>query len=369
MRVISLQFENFRNLKNGYIIPSEFSNVVYGNNAQGKTNLLEAVWLFSGGHSFRGSKESELIQFTQGFAKIGMRFFSQEREQKAEIRYSQGKKEVYINDVLKTSSALAEKFSAVVFSPEHLSLIKSGPSKRRRFIDGAIAQQKIKYAVTLSKFNKTLTQRNALLKDILRHSELRETLEIWNNTLAFLGANVMYERFEYCRKLTQTAQIFHSGISSGQEELVISYSPSIEVDFEFNSRDEFIHQMINKYQQVLKDSEAEDIRFGITSKGPHRDDIDIFINSISAKAFGSQGQQRSIVLSLKLAEAQILTDFIGENPVIILDDVLSELDFKRQDFLFNKINGYQVFISCCEKSDKEQLKQGKVFNVLNGEVE
>jgi DNA replication and repair protein RecF len=179
LKVLALKFENYRNLEDAIITPCEGVNVIYGDNAQGKTNLLEAFWMFCGGHSFRGSKDGELIKFGKPFAKLDVRFFGQNREQTASIKFKGNKKQVEINSVAKNSAAaLIEKYCAVVFSPEHLNLIKRGPSERRKFIDSAICREKLKNAVVLSKYNRTLNQRNSLLKDIYKHPELEETLSI-----------------------------------------------------------------------------------------------------------------------------------------------------------------------------------------------
>ena len=364
MIVKKLRFENFRNLTNNEIIPCEKVNVIYGDNAQGKTNLLEAIWLFCGGHSFRGSKENELIHFEDSFFKLTMDFYSCDRDQSAEIAFSQNKKKIKLNGVDKNSSSyLTEVFSCVVFSPENMTLIKRGPSLRRKFLDGAICQQRIRYAAALSKYNQIINQRNALLKDIFKHKELKDTLPIWDDSLCITGAILLKERMEYIKSLKVYAQKFHNDISQCKEILDIEYISTADVNEE-DSIEVITEKLRNAYQK----SRNDDYHTGYTNVGPHRDDMDIKINGISAKTFGSQGQQRSAVLSLKLAQAQMLFEKNNEKPVILLDDVLSELDSKRQDFLLNKVDGYQVFVTCCEESNKEQLKNGKIFYINNGEV-
>lgn len=359
-----LKFENFRNLSNGEIIPCEKVNVIYGDNAQGKTNLLEAIWLFCGGHSFRGAKENELIHFEDSFFKLSMDFYSMEREQNAEITFSQNKKKIKLNGVDKNSSSyLTEVFSCVVFSPENMTLVKRGPSLRRKFLDGAISQQRIRYAAALSKYNQIINQRNALLKDIYKHKELKDTLPIWDDSLAITGAIILKERMEYIKELKIYAEKFHDDISSSKEKLSIEYISNCGVTDE-----DSIEVITEKLRKAYDNSRKDDYHTGYTNIGPHRDDMDIKINGISAKTFGSQGQQRSAVLSLKLAQAEMLYIKNNEKPVILLDDVLSELDPKRQDFLLNKVDSYQVFVTCCEESNKEQLKSGKVFYINDGEV-
>lgn len=364
MRVIAVKFENYRNLKNNIIEPCEGVNIIYGDNAQGKTNLLEALWLFCGGHSFRSSKDSEIINWDKDFARLEMRFSGQEREQTAKILFTGNKKKVEINGVEKNSAAaLIEKFCAVVFSPEHLNLIKRGPLQRRKFIDSAICREKLKNAVILSKYNRVLVQRNSLLKDIYRRPSLENTLSVWDEPLIQNGAMLIKKRMDYVEMLSQRAKIYHDGISKNSETLDIRYISSADI----NPSDS-IDEIAEKLRKKLIDNRKDDIRTGVTNFGPHRDDIEILINGKNARAFGSQGQQRSAVLSLKLAEASVLKEKMGEEPVILLDDVLSELDSKRQDFLLNELKGCQVFITCCEKSNKEQLKEGKIFLLKNGEV-
>ncbi|MBR2715808.1 MAG: DNA replication/repair protein RecF [Ruminococcus sp.] len=364
MIINKLKFENFRNLSNGEINPCEKVNVIYGDNAQGKTNLLEAIWLFCGGHSFRGAKENELISFDDSFFKLSMDFHSYERDQNAEISFFQNKKRIKINGVEKSSSSyLTEIFSCVVFSPENMTLVKRGPSMRRKFLDGALSQQRIKYASCLSKYNQIINQRNALLKDIFKHKELKDTLPIWDDSLCVTAAIILKERMEYIKNLKIYAQKFHEDISNSKEILDIEYISNCNI-----TEDDSIDEIKEKLSNAYKKSRNEDYHTGYTNIGPHRDDMDIKINGISAKTFGSQGQQRSAVLSLKLAQAQMLYEKNSEKPVILLDDVLSELDTKRQDFLLNKVDSYQVFVTCCEESNKEQLKSGKIFYINDGEV-
>ena len=339
--------------------------MIYGENAQGKTNLLEAIWLFCGGHSFRGSKESEMIGFGHSFFRLSMAFQSGGREQSADIAFARDRKQIHLNGVERSSSSyLTEVFSAVVFSPEHLTLIKRGPGIRRRFLDAAICQHRVRYASMLAKYNQIINQRNALLKDIYRHPELKETLAIWDDSLAAVGGAILRERYEYLKELREPAVRYHRGISGEKELLEIDY-----ISTEKTEENDSTGTLSEKLREALLSSRHEDCSTGSTNVGPHRDDLDIRINGISARKFGSQGQQRSAVLSLKLSEAELLYRKNGERPVILLDDVLSELDGTRQDFLLNKVEDYQVFVTCCEESNKEQLKHGKVFYIKNGVVQ
>lgn len=365
MQVLSLEFENYRNLEKSSISPSKEINVIYGNNAQGKTNLLEALWLFCGGHSFRGAKDIEFINFEKSFAKLNIKFFAQQREQTAEIIFKGNKREVRINGVKKPSTtALIEKYIAVIFSPEDLTLIKRGPSGRRKFIDSAICREKLRNAVLISKYSKILNQRNALLKDINKHPELKTTIEIWDDILCNMGAQITYYRLEYIKKLTEYAKKYHRGISDDKEELNLIYISSCGAQI-----GDSIEEINKKLLDALKKSLKEDFYTGYTNVGPHRDDFEIIINNKKAKIFASQGQQRSAVLSLKLAEAKVLKELTGENPVVLLDDVLSELDVKRQEFLLSKISEYQVFITCCEFENKKHFENVKYFYVKEGRIQ
>ena len=327
MRVEHLQFRNYRNLKDGCISPCEGVNIIYGKNAQGKTNIVEALWLFCGGHSFR----------TQS----------------------------YLNGVeKKTSASLIERFCAVVFSPENLSLIKRGPAERRNFIDSAICREKMRNALTLQRYNRLLKQRNALLKDLQRNERLRETLSLWDEQLTTLGAEIVRQRLNFMKMITEKAAVYHEGISRGSEKLSLRYISSFGAE-EHDDR----AALKRKFQEKCAVNLQNEIFTGSTVSGAHRDDIEILINGKNARFFASQGQQRSAVLSLKLAEAAVLRERMGENPVILFDDVLSELDNDRQDYLLNELRGCQVFITCCERSNKEQLNEGKIFYVENGRVE
>lgn len=364
MNITRLQFEGFRNLEDSFIEPCDGVNIIHGDNAQGKTNLLESIWLFTGGHSFRGAKHRELVAFDKHNAKIAMEFNAQERDQKAVIDIVGGKREVTVNGVKKMSPAeIIGKFCAIVFSPEHLTLIKSGPSERRKFMDGAICQLKPRYAAMLARYNQTLSQRNALLKEIRVMSELRDTLSIWDDKLAYLGALICAERLNYIKLIEKYAVEFHKGISRGNEVFGVEYSPTwtkCDTDDVQSIRDSILKTLENSYKS--------DLTSGFTGCGPHRDDIDIYINGKKARNYSSQGQQRSAVLSLKLAEAEILRSSIGEKPVILLDDVLSELDPYRQGYLINEIKGWQVFITCCEPYAAYELVKGKSIKISDGRV-
>jgi len=371
MFVTELGFENFRNLENGIISPCSGINVIYGENAQGKTNLLEALWLFTGGHSFRGAKDSELprvdlrTKLSTGYFRLKLDFFSNDRDQNVRLQYTAGKKSSVINGVeKKTASALIGKVCAVIFSPEHLLLVKEGPSRRRNFIDGAICQIKPNYARILSLYNRSLSQRNALLKDISRHAELVDTLDIWDTRLIRFGMQVMEERRPYIERLKDKISGIYSGISKKREQIELIYQTSVKTEWNDSSS-----ELEEYFQKELNRQRSADIRSGFTSVGPHRDDLLLEINGMSARIYGSQGQQRSVVLSLKLAESEILTESIGEAPLILLDDVMSELDAGRQDYLLNHLHDRQVFITCCDPQSISLMEKGRRFLIKEGSVQ
>ena len=356
----SIKLENYRNLENMEFFPSEGINIIYGDNAQGKTNLLECIWLFTGGRSFRGSKDSELISFGEKFSRVSLCFETAVREQSIVIMISGGKREAILNDVPKKyMSQIIGSFCAVIFSPDHLSLIKSGPEERRNFIDAALCQIKPSYAILLSRYKRMLNERNALLKDIPKHRELEDMLDIWDDRLVNEGTRIAVERQEYVSCLSKLAEGFYDGISAGRERLSLSYKTGCCKNGE-SDPDIIKEDMLSSLLQRRTD----DIYCGFTTTGVHRDDLSVRINGKEAKSFGSQGQQRSAVLAMKLAEAAVAGEKKGEKPVILLDDVLSELDMKRRSYLLNRLDGMQVFITCCDKAESSETK----FRMENGKL-
>lgn len=361
MIVKRLDFINYRNLENACFIPKKGINIICGSNAQGKTNLIECLWLFTGGRSFRGSKEKDIIAFGKEKAIIKVIFDSEGREQNIEISIEKGKRKASLNGISKNYlSQIIGSFCAVVFSPDHLTLIKNGPDERRSFIDGAICQIRPMYAMLLSRYKKILNERNSLLKNIAKHSELVDTISVWNETLAFTGAKIASERASYIRKLNEPALHFYDGISKGKEKLTIEYKMNCKASVDADEQEIF-----DKTLERLRQKQNEDIYCGYTTSGVHRDDLVIKIDEREARNFGSQGQQRSAVLSLKLAEASVLGEEKGENPIILLDDVLSELDASRQNYLLTKLDDMQVFITCCEKI----IDTDNVIYVENGRLD
>ena len=362
MKVKKLTLKNYRNIRNLVFEPSEGINIIFGENAQGKTNLIEALWLFTGCKSFRTSKDSELVSFNESFSVAELDFFAFEREQTAKI-VNEKKRKAFLNGVeLSSPSKMIGEFTTVVFSPVHLSLIKDGPAARRRFIDVALCQLKPRYAAFLQKYNKALQQRNFLLKDVQYHSELLDTLDVWDERLCQLATVIIKERIDYIKMLTPAAKEVYSGLSDGKEEMNIIYS-SLDDFSQMEEKDIYFRLM-----DFIKSSRKDDILQKSTSVGPHRDDIEITVNGLSARSFGSQGQQRSCAIALKLGEAEIVSSFTGEKPVALLDDVMSELDESRQDYILNKIKDWQVFITCCDENQVLRLCEGKTFEMKDGRL-
>ncbi len=339
MKVTRLSINRFRNLTDIFCEPLAGVNVIFGENGQGKTNLLEAIWLFTGARSFRGASPADYIPFNGVRTAFSMAYNDLQRENLTNITLGD-KKEILHNGVpFESLSTLSGRFCSVVFSPADLNLIKGGPSERRRALDTVIGQIKPRYISVCQDYQKQMLQRNMLLKDIPFSSSLLDTLDAWDDCLAKTGALITKTRKSFLEKLKPFTNDFYNGISSGREALSLSYFSTIEADGIVSEE-----AMLT----LLKKNRAEDIRLGSTSVGPHRDDLLIDINDMSAKNFGSQGQQRSAVLALKLGECAVIEQVTGQKPVVLLDDVMSELDDLRRDFLLHRLTDRQIFITCCD---------------------
>lgn len=352
MKILELEIKNFRNINYEKIIPCDEMNIIFGENAQGKTNILEAIWLFTGAKSFRGAKDFEMVCLNKQKADLKLNFLAEGIEKSAEIIIEEKRKAKLNEKNLKTASSLAGNFYAIVFSPSDLSLLNDGPSVRRKFLDIALGQLYPSYIETLRKYLKAIAQRNKILKEYKYDSTLSVMLDVFEEEIATEGNKIISMRKKYIEKINEFLPIIYNGISGGKEEL----------------KTEYISTDNDNLKEMLLNSRKEDIYKGVTSVGPHRDDISFKINDISARSFGSQGQKRSVALALKLAEAEVIKKNIGECPIFILDDVMSELDPERQNFILNHIKGMQVFLSCCDPSNIKQLKAGKVFNVKEGKI-
>lgn len=355
--------EQFRNLQDIEIFPCDGVNMIYGENGQGKTNIIEGIWLFTGFKSFRTKKNNELIPHEKDFYRLELDFFADNRDQNFQIKGAKDLQEVYKNKVKAVSTrSMIGDFFAVVFSPVHLNLIKGGPDERRKFLDIAISQTDSSYARTLSEYYKILRQRNALLRNIEEKNIDWDYLDVWDESLSKVGAAIIKKRESYIEKLKLSATECYAGISEKKEELSISYILS---GFEKENSEEDDAKILF---ELLKNSREIDIKRKFTSKGPHRDDIEIKLNSKNIRNFGSQGQQRSAALSLKLAEAYIINEIRQEKPVALLDDVMSELDVSRQNYILNELKDWQVFITCCEPTQVIRMKSGKSFEVKEGKL-
>lgn len=350
MKVLRFSWKDFRNLRSGELLPCPGGNVICGNNAQGKTNLLEGMWLFTGERSFRGAKDADLIRRGAPRAEIRLSFDAAGREQEAKLRVEGGKRFPELNGVPKKScAALIGAFRAAVFSPEHLALLGGGPAGRRNFVDAALCQIRPACAGTVAEYHRCLAERNALLKDIPEHAELLDTLSVWDFRLARAGRRLTGFRRAYLEKFSPLAAKFYGGMCGGRETLELSYEAGTE-----------------DLEQALARTRKADLILGHTSVGPHRDDVAVKIAGLDARAFGSQGQKRSAVIAMKLAEAELLGKETGEMPVIFLDDVLSELDAGRRGYLLNQIDRFQVFITCCESELGRMPPESAVFSVVDG---
>lgn len=358
MKVKSLSVANFRNYGQEEIRFSENTNVIYGNNAQGKTNLLEAVYLFSHGKSHRTKSDTELVSFGRDFARLALEFSDKDRDYRAVMHLeANGKKRVKINNVPITKlSMLMQYLNVVMFSPEDLEIIKGAPQVRRRFLDEAISQLYPVYLKTLISYHKNLAQKNNLLKKLRLQGKTEDAmLSVWNEQIAEDGSRIMEHRRDFVSAITGFAKEIHKNISG--EVLDLVYTPSIECD------------IINKesFLSKLTDVQSREIENGSSLYGIQRDDLRLYINDKEVKTYASQGQQRTVVLSLKMAQMENINEVRGEYPVLLLDDIMSELDITRRRFLTEKIRGKQVIITCTDT--EEEISDGtKLFKVEAGKI-
>ncbi|SEK34544.1 DNA replication/repair protein RecF [Ruminococcus albus] len=373
MFITDLSVNGFKNLKNIEIKPHEKINIFCGKNAQGKTNLIEAIWLCSGARSFRSTKDRRMIGDDEQVMEINLSFKNSFREQ--DIRYAMAKpnikeKSVSLNGVkLKAPSKLFGGLNCVIFTPEDLELSKGSPDNRRQFADLSVSQIKNSYSAVTEKYEKLIDQRNTLLKNISYGRSRREELEMWDIQLAQMGAYISLLRFNYTRKLCSIAKKLYSEISGGSEELDIDYYSTVYDTKLLGAASVYTGELTEQYLNVLKKNIDDDIRAGFTQKGVHRDDLICRINGSPVREDASQGQHRSVALIMKLSQAYILHEEIDDHPVILLDDVLSELDPSRQKFVISKIHDMQVFITCCDMNIPFDEKQhGKIFNIEKGQI-
>lgn len=357
MIVKSVQLCDYRNYESLSLIFDSGVNILYGDNAQGKTNVLESIYMSGTSKSHKGSKDKETIRFGKEEAHIRTIVEKQGQEYRIDMHIKKHKaKGIAINQVpIKKASDLFGILNVIFFSPEDLNIIKDGPSERRRFLDMELCQLDKIYLHNLSKYNKVLNQRNKLLKDMYDNPELRSTLDIWDQQLLTYGTKIIQRRREFIEELNSIIFSIHKQLSGNTEELTLVYEPDCSDTF---------------YPQKLCEARDKDERFGSTSVGPHRDDIAFQISNVDIRKFGSQGQQRTAALSLKLSEIQLVKKIIHEEPVLLLDDVLSELDSNRQNQLLNNLSTTQTILTCTGLDEfiKNRLKIDKVFHVVNGVI-
>lgn len=366
MYITEFSADGFKNLTDVSMNPSSGVNVIIGENAQGKTNLIEAIWMLSGARSFRGTKEKDTVGFDRDFARLRLVLSTAERENTLEAVLSRNTREkrILLNGIKQRYlSGLFGTLKCVIFTPEDLDLTKGAPDNRRSFIDLCISQIKPAYSRTSSKYENVLLQRNTLLKNIAQGISSPSDLDVWDEQMARLGAYISVIRYQYVKKLRIFAKKLYGEISGGKEELGLKYVSTVYQSLE--GRADWSGELSEAYLDMLRKNRGEDIRVGFTLSGVHRDDAAVEVNGISVKDFGSQGQNRSAALSMKLAQAYILCEETSEMPVILLDDVLSELDRSRRDFIITKLSGMQIFITACEHIPK---LRGKKFTVSGGRV-
>lgn len=354
--------KNFRNIEHIEIEPVNGVNVIYGENGHGKTNIIESIWMFTGCNSFRTRKNSELINNNSEFSEISMDFFSYDREQTAKLIIS-GQKEAYLNGIKQISPRkFLGEFQAVVFSPSVLSVIKDGPAEKRKFLDIAISLVKPNYAVLLSKYNKAVFQRNALLRQINQTSRGEDLLFAFDEEIARYGGRIIDYRLKYIEDLKIFSSDIYREISNDREKMSVKYINTLK-----ETADSVTQWSEILYNETVKNHKRDIMRIS-TNVGPHKDDLAIYLNDMDARSFGSQGQQRSCALSLKISEASILKKITGEQPIVLLDDVMSELDSKRQKYLIKFFEGWQVFVTCCDRSHLRKIASDKTFKIVDGKV-
>ena len=357
MIIKSIELKNFRNYGQLNLSLDEGTNILFGDNAQGKTNILEAAYVSGTTKSHKGSKDKEMIRFGEQEAHLRTIVLKQQKEYQIDIHLKQNRaKGIAVNKMpLKKASELFGILNMVFFSPEDLNIIKNGPSERRRFLDLELCQLDKIYLADLTNYNKILNQRNKLLKELSFHPEYEETLDIWDLQLAQYGRQVIEYRTDFVKQLNEMIVGIHNQLSGGKEHLEIFYEPNVEAE---------------KLEDALAKNRDSDLRQRTTGIGPHRDDISFIVNGIDIRRFGSQGQQRTAALSLKLSELELVKKISRDDPVLLLDDVLSELDSSRQNQLLDAIQDIQTMITCTGLEDfvNHRFHIDKIFKVEEGKV-
>ena len=364
MIIKSLELSDFRNYESLCIHFDRGVNILFGDNAQGKTNILEAIYVSATTKSHKSSKDKDIINFEKEEAHIRTYLEKDEIETRVDMHLRKSKtKGIAIDGVkIKKAAELLGLLNVVFFSPEDLSIIKNGPAERRRFIDMELCQLDNFYLYNLNNYNKIVNQRNKLLKDLYYNPTLKDTLTIWDSQLLSYGSKIIERRIQFIDQINGIIKEIHSNLSGGKETLRIEYEPNITID---------------AYEKELNYSQDKDIKLKQTTVGPHRDDISFMVKKageekeIDIRKYGSQGQQRTAALSLKLSEIELVRKVTKDTPVLLLDDVLSELDSNRQNYLLNSIGDIQTIITCTGLDEfvNHRFEINKVFKVTNGVVE
>lgn len=362
MIIKKIKIENFRNYHEEEVIFHDKVNVIIGDNAQGKTNLLESIYVSSLGRSFRTTKDKEMILFEEPYARIVANYVAEDQEKKVDVGFNkEGKKEIKVNNIkVEKMTEMLNHFYVVVFSPDDLKIVKEEPEKRRNFIDRELCKMKISYLNNLVQYKKILIQRNAYLKS---EKKDRQAMAVWDDALSQYGTQVMFQRQAFIEELNQISSQIHEKITQGKETLEIQYEPNLKTEGD-------AALLFEKMKKKLADTYKSDTYAGNTSIGPHKDDVLILVNGISARQYGSQGQQRTAALSMKLAEIYLIEKEKGEKPILLLDDVLSELDQDRQKYLIKALSESQLFITAAELNPQlsEALPPGNFYKVSNGKI-
>ena len=357
MYVESLALRNFRNYEALDIIFSDKINILYGDNAQGKTNILESIYLSATTRSHKRAKEKDIIRFGEEESHIRLNIKKRDVGHRIDVHLKKiGNKGIAIDGIpIKKSTELFGLINIIIFSPEDLSVVKSSPGERRRFMDMEICQLSRIYYSNLSKYNKILDQRNNTLKQIAYRNGVEDVLDVWDDQLVDVGSSIIKERQNFINMLNEVIKEIHKNLTSEGEEIELKYEPNVESD---------------NFDDVLKEKRNIDIKNTTTMSGPHRDDFGIFINNVDVRKYGSQGQQRTAALSLKLAEIELVKKIINDNPILLLDDVMSELDSKRREALLNSIKDIQTIITCTGYDDfiKQRINVDKIYKISNGKI-
>lgn len=366
MRLDRISLENFRNYAAQQVSFDPVCNVICGENAQGKTNLLEAMVCLSMGKSHRTRSDRELVRFEQEGFRLEASIHSRDRDFVSQIDVGFGKKKrITVNQVpVKAAADLSAVLNTIFFCPEDLQLIKEGAAARRRFIDASLSQLRPRYAAALSEYQRLHEHKTRILRDCADRPDLIATLPDFNLRMAETGAILIHYRSRFIRMLSACAAAAHSECSGGRERLELQYKTVKTVTDPFGDHKLLVIQLL-EHQRERHYAEVSSRQ---CLSGPHKDDMEVLLDGLSARSYASQGQTRTAALALKLAAREIHKEIIGEYPILLLDDVLSELDPKRQEYVLNRIGSGQVFITCCEEDRLHSLLKGNVYRVKGGVV-